>query len=452
MSRERWRYSRPEDCLRDGGDMRDRARGSATGAEIYIARQPIFDAFRQVHAYELLYRASSENRFMLTEGAVATSAVIARTFSTFGFENLTAGKVAFINFPRELIIDRTAEALPQDRVAIEILEDITPDEPLLDAIRHLRDRGYTVALDDFVLRGPEYQALLELADIVKVDWKSSSPEQREAIARGVGEQGPQLLAEKVETEAEFQAAVALGYRYFQGYFFARPEMVSAREVPGFKLNYLRLLKQIQTPSLDYDEIESIIKSEGALVHWVLKRVNSPAFGFRSRINSIRQALVAMGDRELRRWVSVFCIAGMGEDRPRELLVHSFVRACFCEEVARGSSASKLATEAFLVGMLSMLDTVLGRPLAGIVDELPLVPETRGALLEGFGSLGRVLSCVMAYEQGRWDSVSEAAGQLASTPAQVTESYLRALARAREVFGADLPSSTKTTPEPGADRA
>jgi len=422
--------------------MRDKARGSTTGTEIYIARQPIFDVFKQVHAYELLYRASSENRFLPTDGVRATSAVIARTFLSLGLENVTAGKVAFINFPRELIIDRTAEALPHDRVAIEILEDVTPDEPLLDAVRGLRHRGYTVALDDFVLRGPEYQALLELADVVKVDWKSSSSEQREAIALGVGERGPQLLAEKVETEAEFRAAVALGYRYFQGYFFARPEMVSTRATPGFKLNYLRLLKQIQTPSLDYDEIESIIKSEGTLLHWVLKRVNSAAFGFRSRINTIRQALVALGDRELRKWVSVFCIAGMGEDRPRELLVHSFVRACFCEELAQSSRLSRLATDAFLVGMLSMLDTVLGRPLAEIVEELPLVPETRSALLDGSGPLADVLTCVATYEQACWDGVSEAAARLGSTPAQITDGYLRALARAREVFGADWPITAR----------
>lgn len=403
-------------------------------ADIYLARQPIFDAYRQVHGYELLYRASAENRFTATEGDHATSAVIARTFLSLGLDNVTGGKLAFINFPRQLLVEGVATALPHDRVAIEILEDVEPNAELLDAVERLKASGYTVALDDFVLLKPEYEPLLALADVVKVDWRASDPKSREAIARRFSQHGPNLLAEKVETEAEFQNAVELGYRYFQGFFFAHPQMVSAREVPAFKLTYLRLMKEIQRPSLDFDAIERIVKTESTLLHWVLKRVNSAAFGFRSRVNSIRQALLALGERELRKWVSVFCIAGMGEDRPQELLVQSYVRAYLCEELANRSPSSRYRGEAFLVGMLSLLDAVIGRPLPELLQELPLSPEARSALLERKGPLATMLACTEAYERADWMRVAEAAEALDLPIGEVSAGYFEAIAQAQEVFG------------------
>jgi len=404
-------------------------------AEIFVARQPIFDAYRQVHGYELLYRASAENRYTGTDGDRATSAVIARTFLSLGLDNVTGGKLAFINFPRQMILDDVAEALPHDRVAIEILEDVKPDPELIAAVKRLKHNGYTVALDDFVLLAPEYEPLLELADVVKVDWRASDAKSREAIARRFAKQGPQLLAEKVETEEEFKRAVELGYRYFQGFFFARPQMVGAREVPAFKLNYLRLLKEIQAPRLDFDAIERIVKTEPTLLHWVLKRVNSASYGFRSRVSSIRQALIALGELELRKWVAVFCIAGMGEDRPEELLVECFVRAYLCEALACASTVlSRYKTDAFLVGMFSLLDAVLGRPLAELVGELPLSPEARSALLEGTGPLAPLLACTIAYERADWTQVAELARQFRLDAGEVSAGYFEALARAQEVFG------------------
>lgn len=403
-------------------------------ADIYLARQPIFDAYRQVHGYELLYRASAENRFTETDGDRATSSVIARTFLSLGLDNVTGGKLAFINFPRQLLVEGVATALPHDRVAIEILEDVEPNAELLQAVERLKVAGYTVALDDFVLLKPEYEPLLALADVVKVDWRAADAKSREAIARRFSQHGPNLLAEKVETEAEFQEAVALGYRYFQGFFFAHPQMVSAREVPAFKLTYLRLMKEIQRPSLDFDAIERIVKTESTLLHWVLKRVNSAAFGFRSRVNSIRQALLALGEQELRKWVSLFCIAGMGEDRPQELLVQSYVRAYLCEELANRSPSSRYRGEAFLVGMLSLLDAVIGRPLPELLRELPLSPEARSALLENKGPLSTMLACTVAYERADWEQVAAAAELLDLPIGEISAGYFEAIAQAQEVFG------------------
>ena len=416
-------------------------------SDIYLARQPIFDAYRAVHGYELLYRASAENRFTATEGDHATSAVIARTFLSLGLDNVTGGKLAFINFPRQLLVEGVATALPHDRVAIEILEDVEPNAELLQAVERLKASGYTVALDDFVLLKPEYEPLLALADVVKVDWRASDPRSREAIARRFSQHGPNLLAEKVETEAEFQDAVELGYRYFQGFFFAHPQMVSAREVPAFKLTYLRLMKEIQRPSLDFDAIERIVKTESTLLHWVLKRVNSAAFGFRSRVNSIRQALLALGELELRKWVSVFCIAGMGEDRPQELLVQSYVRAYLCEELANRSPSSRYRGEAFLVGMLSLLDAVMGRPLPELLAELPLSPEARTALLERKGPLATMLSCTEAYERADWVQVAEGADALDLPIGEVSAGYFEAIAQAQEVFG-DISPPARAAQPPG----
>jgi EAL and modified HD-GYP domain-containing signal transduction protein len=211
-------------------------------------------------------------------------------------------------------------------------------------------------------------------------------------------------------------------------------MVSAAEVPAFKLNYLRLLRQIQAPALDYAAVERIVKTEPTLLHWVLKRVNSAAFGFRAKVNSIQQALVVMGERELRRWVSVFCIAGMGQDQPQELLVQALVRAYFCEQLATRCGLARHRTEAFLVGMLSLLDALLGRPLAELVAELPLSPEARGALLESTGPLAPISSCAVAYERADWALVAQAAEQLGSEVGEISAGYFEALAQAGEVFG------------------
>jgi EAL and modified HD-GYP domain-containing signal transduction protein len=211
-------------------------------------------------------------------------------------------------------------------------------------------------------------------------------------------------------------------------------MMSSREVPGFKLNYLRLLKAMHRLDLDYDEIERIIKSEGALLHWLLKCVNSAAFGFKTKVTSIRHAIVVLGERELRRWVSVFCVAGMGEDRPRELLVQAFVRASFCERLAGGGNQASKRTDAFLLGMFSLLEAILARPLASLLDELPLSGETRSALLDGSGPLAPILACVLAYERAEWTRVGECAPLLGMIPERVAESYIEALGQAQQIFG------------------
>ena len=375
--------------------------GGGPPADLFVARQPILDRFKRTYAYELLFRSGAADRYDEgTDGDRASLRVLDASFLSAGIHEITGGKRAFVNFTRETLVEGYATILPRDIVVVEVLESVVPDEDVLKACRLLKAAGHTLALDDFVA-GSEAERLVALADIVKVDFVHTAPAERRRLAQRFAAQGLILVAEKVETEAEFTEGVELGYHYFQGYFFERPVLVAGTSLPAAKLTLLRLLQRALQPAPDFLEVEALIKQEVGLTYKLLVYLNSAAMGRRQRIESVGHALILLGEDGMRKWVSVVALAGLGIDRPFELVVASVTRARFCESAAVAVGVGARAQDAFLLGLFSLLDALLGRPMPEVVASVPLADDTRAALCGDDNPLRRLLDLGIAYERGDW---------------------------------------------------
>jgi c-di-GMP-related signal transduction protein len=403
--------------------------------DVLVARQAIFDRDRRVHGYELLFRSNAaQNEFDGTEGGLATKQVLANSLLVIGLDNLVGRKKAFVNFGRGPLLQGWHTSLPKGSTVIEVLEDVEPDAEVIEACRQLRQQGYQIALDDFVFR-PGCEPFLSIADLVKIEVQSVSRPEQQKLVRYCRDHGVETLAEKVETHEEYEWAHRAGYNYFQGYFFARPAMIRARQIPAAKLHCLRLLQEAQKPELDFDRLEALILADVSLSYQLLRYVNSALFARRNRIRSIRQALLFFGENDLRKWIALATLTRAADDKPGELILHSLVRARFCESVA---AMLKLGLEesAFLLGLFSLLDALIDRPLLETLTEVNLAQELTTVLMgqarEG-NPLARVYELARAYETGDWDQVEIVSRKLGTASGCVGEAYCEALHWAGEVL-------------------
>ncbi len=400
-----------------------------------VARQAIFDRDRRVYGYELLFRShAGQNEFDGTESGIATRQVLANSLLVIGLENLVGNKKIFINFGRVPLLQGWQAGLPAGRTVIEVLETVEPDAEVLEACRKLRQEGYQIALDDFVFR-PGWEHLMDVADMVKIEIQSTNRAEQKRMVRSSRARGLQILAEKVETYEEFDWARQCGYDYFQGYFFARPVMMRARQIPAAKLHCLRLLQEAQRPELDFERLETLIQQDVSLSYQLLRYVNSPLFALAGRIQSIRQALLYFGEAELRKWIALATLARTAEDKPSELIHHSLLRARFCESVAR-MARNGLEQFAFLTGLFSLLDALIDRPLPETLAEMRLAPEI-AAVLRGQAAdndpLAEVYQLVRAYEVADWRRVEQLGQQLGVPVAGLGEEYCAAAGWASQVL-------------------
>ena len=300
--------------------------------EVLVGRQPILDRQQRTVAYELLFRSGLVNAFDGSDGRAATRAVVSNTFLTIGCEQVLGGKRGFINFPRACLVGDSPLLLPRDRIVVEVLEDVPPDDEVLAACRRLKQAGYIIALDDVVI--PENTTpFLEYAQIVKLELPAMSALERHRACDFYLNRGIRTLAEKVESRSDFEAAFADGCDLFQGFFFARPEIVSGKQVPVSKTTCLRLINEVQQPELDFDKLERIVRLDIGLTRKLLCLVNSAAFGSREHVGAIGQAFVRLGETNIRRWVTLAALPTLATGRPAELVSASLVRARFCEKAA-----------------------------------------------------------------------------------------------------------------------
>jgi EAL and modified HD-GYP domain-containing signal transduction protein len=393
---------------------------------VFVGRQPIFTPQRQVAAYELLFRGAASAQTATQTGAQATAQVLLHTCLDIGLETLVHQKRAFLNVTRDLLLGPALTALPPDRFVLEILEDTVVDAPLLAAVRRLRAQGFTIALDDFVYH-PTLQPLVELAQIIKLDVQALDRAALETHLARLRAGGAVLLAEKVETYDEFRFCRDRGCTLFQGYFFCRPETVHGQQLPMNRLTLLRLLATLHHPDVELRDLEPLIGSDVALSHRLLRLLNSAFFGLRQPVASLRQALMLLGVRNLRTWVSLMLLAGMDE-KPAELLTVALVRAKMCERVAQ-ALAQERPESFFLVGLLSVLDALFDQPLPALLGALPLAEPVTRALLAYEGILGDTLRSVLAYEQGHW---ADCTTLLPLEGQGLTDAYLDALAWTAEL--------------------
>ncbi len=362
--------------------------------------------------YELLFRDGFANCFGGTNGNEATRQVLLNTFVLFGLSRLTGGKPAFINFTRDFLFNDLVRLFPPSSVVVEILEDIPPDADVIAACRGLKDAGYSLALDD-VVELDHYGELIDMVDIIKVDFRGASPQARRTIARRLAGSRVRLLGEKVETHDEFRVAADEGFALFQGYFFAKPEVVKRKDVPGNQQHYLRLVRELRQPNTDLETLERIIKQDISLSYRLLRYINSPFFGLRSEIRSVRHALTLLGERDIRRWATLAALSGVAPTKPLELLETGLLRARFCETLAAvvARDVREAAEEMFLAGLFSVLDALLDIPLEEAVRDAGLPARVKAALLGEPSPWRKLLELAFAYERGDWQIVGDLASPL-----------------------------------------
>lgn len=398
--------------------------------ERFIARQPIFDKRLKVFAYELLFRAGPENYFQMREEA--SSRVIVDSTTVFDLETLTGSAKAFINVTERVLQRGAARLLPANRIVVEILEGVEPSAEVIKNCRELCRDGYVLALDDFV-DNAKLAPLIRLAKILKVDFRALGASERRAIAKRYIPKGLELLAEKVETQAEVEEARKLGYTYFQGFFFCKPLMVTGRDIPASKLTCLRLLKAIAVSEISFTEIELLLKQEPALVYKLLRYLNSPLMGFRNEVHGVRDAIVLLGENGFRRWISIVALVSMAGDKPPELIHTALLRAYFCEEISLRIDATLDHADFFLVGLLSVIDALLDQSMEEVLGHLAVSEDVRTALCGGQNCFRDVYDTVLAYERADWKALSAAAARIGASEAEIPDCHLKAAEQARLIF-------------------
>jgi c-di-GMP-related signal transduction protein len=394
----------------------------------FVARQPILTTDEKVFGYELLFRDGVEDFFRHTDADEASRSTL-NTAMLLGLDILCDGHRAFINCTRDILLKDYITLLPSEQAVVEVLETVPADDLVVAACRRLKEAGYTIALDDFGMNDPR-ESLTDVADIIKVDIRDTSAADAAAMVKRYGPWRCRMMAEKVETREEFVAAKKAGFLYFQGYFFRRPETLSAHEIPANRLNYLRMLTAVSQRELDVREIENLVKGEVSLCYRLLRYLNSAAFGFANEIHSVRHALAILGEREVRRWIRLVATLGAGQGKTSELVLSAMVRARFCEllspKIPHGDS------DLFLMGLLSLMDAILELPMPQVLDKLPIDQETKAVLLGGASRLRPFYQLMLAKESGEWKTASELTTQLHLSESDVAECYWQAMEWARQV--------------------
>lgn len=393
--------------------------------DVFLARQPIFDEKQNVYAYEILFRNGNANYFEEIDGDMATSQVIINTFQTFGIESLTSGKPAFVNFTDNLINQGIATLFPNDLLVIEVLETVIPDENIIENCRLLKEMGYIIALDDFVY-GEESDSLIELADIIKIDFMNSSIEEIKRTIRRLKNENIIFLAEKVETHEEFELAIELGFSLFQGFFFSKPETLSTSTLQPIKLNYIGLINKFNDEDIDFEEIAQIVSRDISMTYSILKLINSPAFNLRRIIYSVREAVVILGEKEIRKWLILLALNGLGNDKPDEIVRLSLIRAKFGETIARKTKYENKAEDIFLAGLFSLLDVILDKPLEEVLGEIKISQEIKDCLLGKGSQLDHICNVIFEYEKGNWEGVKIYSSLLKIENEEIMDAYIKTL--------------------------
>lgn len=397
----------------------------------YAARQPILDKDKNLFAYELLFRDSIDNVFPDIDGDVATTKMIEASKFNLGIGEFTANKPAFINFTLETLSLGYANMLTTDEVVVEILETVKPGKKLLAICKELYDQGYTLALDDYEHK-KVWTHFFPYIKIIKIDWKISTIEEIKEVKQAIT-QFPdiKLLAEKVETYEEYNQAVELGFELFQGFFFAKPEMVKTKSLSPSQMAMAELLYETSKPELDLISITAVFERDVTLSYKLLRYANSPIFRRRSEVSSIKQALVILGSQELKRFLGLMFAVNVNPDKPSELINSAMARAKFCELAAKDISAPVDTSIAFLTGLLSLIDAILDENLETVLEKLPLSQDIKEPLLTKQGALAELIQLLEFIEHAQWDKTTIVMKKLGIEKEKVIKDYNEALAWADE---------------------
>ena len=369
--------------------------------DIFIARQPIFDSNSNVFAYELLFRSCQNNTAQVDDGSVASSQVILNAFVDMCIQEISDNRQVFVNFTREFLVGAIPLPLSPRSLVVEVLEDVEVDDAVVAGLQQLSRKGYTLALDDYIFTDDK-EAMFDNIDIVKVDLLGCDITKLETEIGALKDRNIKLLAEKVETQEEFEYCKQLGFDYFQGFYFCKPMIFSGQSVRPNRLTVLQILSKLQDPNCDITDLESLISKDVAISYKILRIINSAFYNFRREIKSVREAIVALGLKTIRDWMCIIVLTDI-DDKPQELISQSLRRARMMQTL---SEKCRMSGEvAFITGLFSSIDVIMDQPMESILQKLPLADEIVRALTLSEGEFGELLQTITRYERGEWDDLS-----------------------------------------------
>lgn len=395
-----------------------------------MARQPIFNKRKRIYGYELLFRDGMVNAFPDVDGDAATSRVLSTSFWSNGIERITGRRKAFVNFTEKMITEKIPAMFPKKTIMVEILEDMEPNAAVVTACREMAKQGYNLVLDDFIYK-PEMKPLLALARIVKFDFRASSIEEIEAAIKELAAYRVKLLAEKIETHEEFQQALNMGFEYFQGYFFSKPEILKSRDISPSKITLLNIMSEANREDFRITELEKFVSRDLSINYKLMRYINSAYFGMFKRVNSVKQTIVLLGMKEVRRFISLIAMAQLVSGKPDELIRASLIRARLCENLGK-EAIGKNGSELFTLGLFSFIDAILDDEMGNIMEDLPLSENIKKALTGGGGELADYLALVSCYETGDWEKVAILAAKTGLNEEKTPELYMDAVAWADSI--------------------
>jgi EAL and modified HD-GYP domain-containing signal transduction protein len=394
--------------------------------DIFIARQPIFDKEQNVFAYEMLFRDSGENSFNSNDPDAATAKVLLNIFQTFGVKALTNDKIAFVNFSENILDMEFLSIFPSEYLGIELLEPDTVLQTTIETCKSIKNRGHKLSIDCFKGKN-ESKDLYELADIVKINFINLDKVEIEKIFAKYKNGNTKFLADKVETREDFAYARMLGFDLFQGYFFSKPEIMTTKDLSPLKMSYMQLMIKINKENIDFDEIADVISRDLSLTYSLLKMVNTLEFGLRKEVDNVKHALVVMGEKKIRKWVSLLILTNLASDKPEELVKTSLIRARFGELIVQNTKNEKMADTIFLAGLFSLIDVILDRPLKEVLEEIQISKELKECLLNyKNNSIRNVLDIVLSYEKGDWNTVLELSEKIGTRIKDISDAYINTL--------------------------
>lgn len=412
---------------------------------VYTARQAIFNRKVHVVAYELLFRDGEENRFPNIDHHEATSKLILRTHLNEGLNAMTMGKRALINFSEKCLLSGLAELLPREEVIIEILETVNPTDEVYDKCRALFHAGYMLALDDFIYK-KEWGRFIPLVKLIKFDISKTTLTQiAPLIDKLKGRKNLRLLAERVETQEEFALAKKMGFHFFQGYFFCKPEMRKGTDVDAQSATLVALYQELSRPHLNIARISTFFEQDVGLTYKLLRYINSGILPIKTQINSIKQALIYLGESQIRKLVALLTTATLAANKPKEMVRLSIIRARSCELTMKKVVPS-LSDDAFLMGLLSLIGAMLDKPLDVVLETLPVSDDIKKALLDEKEQtpMRIVFDAITLYEKGSWHLTSQECKKIRLSYDVLSANYQNAMLWAQQYEALDDPTLSKAS--------
>jgi EAL and modified HD-GYP domain-containing signal transduction protein len=372
--------------------------------DVYLARQPIFNRMKQIYGYELLFRDGLSNAFPQIDGDTASSNVLSNSFYCMGMEQITGGTKAFINFTQELLTQKIPLLFPKESLIVEILEDVIPTDAVILACREIATAGYLLAMDDFIYDSA-LEPLIAMAGIIKIDIRMTPGDQAKAIFDRLSGHTVKFLAEKVETYQEYETYMEMGFDYFQGYFFSKPQVLKAHDISTSKISLLQIMAEVNRDDMQILAVDALISRDVSVSLKLLRYINSPYYSRGQEIASIRQAVLRLGEAGIRRFIPILFMSAFAEDKPNELIRASVIRARFCELLWRNTNTQLRGPELFTLGLFSLIDAIMDESMDTLLDKLPFSKNISTALLSNTGEMSEYLNLVRAYETGNWITVS-----------------------------------------------